>query len=150
MALKSDILSEAQQNRILDLGNILTLQTDKIDYSGRNHLLENMMNFIYENPILGNGIEFSVGISGHNTIMGVWADAGIFTFLFFVALLLRQFKLSINTTTKNRYFLLSCYFILTVYMMSLQSIITEPYLLVVFIWLGYFIDLDKKSQRLTQ
>ena len=74
---------------------------------------------------------------GHNTIMGVWADAGIITFLFFLVMLFRHFWVSLQSTTENRYFLLSIFFIITIYMMSLQSIITEPYLLVVFVWMGY-------------
>ncbi len=142
--LESEILSKAQEERILDLGNILTFQTDKIDYSGRNILLENMLEYVYENPIFGNGVDFSVSISGHNTIVGVWADAGIFTFLFFLILLIRHFWLAMNSSAKNRYFMLSLLFILVIYMLSLQSIITEPYLLVVFVWIGYQISFDQK------
>lgn len=142
--LESAYLSPIQKERILSLANILTFQSDKIDFSGRDVLLKNMMNYIYTNPILGNGINFSVDISGHNTIMGVWADAGIFTFVFFLILLFQHFRISLQSKTENRYFLLSIFFILTIFMLSLQSIITEPYLLVVFVWIGYLMSKENK------
>ena len=142
--MQSDFLSPVQKDRILNVAEILTFQTDKVDYSGRNVLLENMMNYIYQNPIFGNGVNFSVSIHGHNTIMGVWADAGIFTFLFFLIMLFRHFFMSMKSTTENRYFLLSIFFIITIYMLSLQSIITEPYLLVVFVWMGYQMSIENK------
>ncbi len=142
--MQSDFLSPVQKERILSIANILTFQTDKVDYSGRNVLLENMMNYIYENPILGNGVNFSISIHGHNTIMGVWADAGIFTFLFFLTMLFRHFLMSMKSTSENRYFLLSIFFIITIYMLSLQSIITEPYLLVVFVWMGYQYSIENR------
>ena len=104
-----------------------------------------MMNYIYENPILGNGINFSIDIRGHNTIMGVWADAGIFTFLFFLIMLFRHFWISSQSEGENKFFLLSILTVLSVYMLSLQSIITESYLLVVFVWIGYQMSKEKTN-----
>lgn len=142
--MESDSLSPIQKERVLSLTNILTFQTEKVDFSGRDNLLKNMMNYINENPILGNGINFSVNIHGHNTIFGVWADAGIFTFLFFLIMLFRHFWISSQSEGENKYFLLSILTVLTVYMLSLQTIITEPYLLVVFVWIGYQMSKENK------
>ena len=143
--MESDFLSPIQKERVLTLTNILTFQSEKVDFSGRDMLLKNMINYINENPILGNGINFSVDIRGHNTIMGVWADAGIFTFLFFLILLFRHFWISLHSEGENKYFLLSILTVLTVYMLSLQTIITESYLLVVFVWIGYQMSKEKNE-----
>ena len=44
-------------------------------------------NYVYKNPILGNGIDFAISQRAHNTVIGAWADAGIFTFIFFLFML---------------------------------------------------------------
>lgn len=141
-------LSLAQREKIDNLTNVLTLNTDKIDNSGRSELLENLMTFIHKNPILGNGIDFAVTIRGHNTYMGVWADAGILSFVLFIIILftyiLRSFKLEIEL----RIFNLSVLLALCIFMISLQTVINQPYIIVIFAYLGYLIDFKKKSTQI--
>lgn len=143
-AMESEFLSVIQKQRVEGLANILTFQHEKVEYSGRDVLLKNMMNYIYKNPILGNGINFSSDIRGHNTIIGVWADAGIFTFLFFLILLFRHFWISLRSEGENKYFMLSILTVLSVYMLSLQTIINQSYLMVVFVWIGYQMSKEKQ------
>ncbi|WP_299164483.1 O-antigen ligase [uncultured Eudoraea sp.] len=143
-AIESEFLSVIQKQRIEGLANILTFQYEKVDYSGRDVLLKNMMNYVNENPILGNGINFSTSIRGHNTIIGIWADAGIITFLFFLILLFRHFWISLQSEGENKYFLLSILTVLSVYMLSLQTIINQSYFMVVFVWIGYQMSKEKQ------
>ncbi|SDR00211.1 O-antigen ligase family protein [Flagellimonas zhangzhouensis] len=142
----TDKLNEVQKERIENIGNILTLQTDKISYSERDVLFKNMLNKIYENPIIGNGVNYSVSIRGHNTIFGVWADAGIFTFILFLALLSLHFKQALFTDGNNRIFILPILITLTIFMVSLQSIINQGYLITVFVLIGYVLDSKIESE----
>ncbi|MBC7915788.1 MAG: O-antigen ligase family protein [Pyrinomonadaceae bacterium] len=133
-------LSKVQSKRVEDIVNILTFNTDKVEFSNRDVLLKNMLNYVYDNPVLGNGISFSNMIRGHNTIIGVWADAGIIAFLLFLLLLFLYFKKSLNAQFEKRYFALCSIFVLAIFMLSLQSIINQPYLIAIFVYLGYFVD----------
>jgi len=135
----STSLSLIQKGRIENIFNLLSLKTDKVEYSGRGRLFEGLMNSIYEHPILGNGIDYSVEIRGHNTIFGVWSDAGIICFLFFLFLLFYLFRKSYIAPVHIRYFSLSILFVLCIFMLSLQTVINQPYLIVILVWLGYFI-----------
>ena len=145
----SSSLSMVQKNRIENIFNLLSLETDKVEYSGRGRLFEGLMNSIYEHPILGNGIDYSVEIRGHNTIFGVWSDAGIFCFVFFLFLLFWMFRKSIQAPVEIRYFSLSILFVLYIFMLSLQTVINQPYLVVIFAWLGFLISNENlKPERL--
>lgn len=143
-ALSSSFLNKVQKGRIESIVNLLTLNTDKVSLSERDVLLKNMLNYVYENPILGNGINFSVVIRGHNTIIGVWADAGIFTFLFFLFLLFTYFKDAILASEKIRFYVLPMIFTLSVFMLSLQTIINQAYLMVLFVYIGFLLDNKNK------
>ncbi|MET6991007.1 O-antigen ligase family protein [Sediminicola arcticus] len=142
-ALNSSFLNSIQKNRIENVINVLTLNTEQVSYSGREELLKNMMNYVNENPFIGNGVYFSTSISGHNTIIGVWADAGIFSFMFFLFLLFQHFIRALLSRVEYRYFSLSILVILTIYMITLQTVINQPYLIVLFAFIGYMITEDK-------
>lgn len=136
----TDKLNDVQKERIESIGNILTLQTDKISYSERDVLFKNMLEKIYENPIIGNGVNFSVSIRGHNTIFGVWADAGILTFVLFLFLLFLHFKKALFVERSCRIFVLPILITLSIFMLSLQTIINQGYLIIVFVLMGYLLD----------
>ncbi|MCG2461904.1 O-antigen ligase family protein [Flavobacteriaceae bacterium F89] len=136
-ALNSPNLDRVQKNRIENVINVLTLRTDKVTLSERDILLKNMLNYVYENPFIGNGVYFSTDIRGHNTVIGVWADAGIFTFLFFLFVLFQYYKNAVLAQTKIRYFTLSILVVLSIFMLTLQTIINQPYLIVLFAYLSY-------------
>ncbi len=138
-------LTTPQRDKVGNLVNLLTFNTDELDSSGRDDLLDNVLNYVYKNPIVGNGIDFSVSIRGHNTLVGVWADAGIFTFLIFLFMLGNYFKNAIKSTPDIRYFVLSTLFVLCIFMLSLQSIINQGYLMALFVYLGYIVDEDNSS-----
>lgn len=133
-------LTQHQIYKLNNFINLLTLNTNEIDNSGRGALVERLFQYIYQNPILGNGIEFSVAMSGHNTYVGVWGDAGLITFLFFIFLLIIYLTRSMRLKIEWRFFCLAMLITLCVFMMSLQSVINQEYLMVVFVFLGYIID----------
>jgi hypothetical protein len=129
-----------QQMKINNIVNILTLNTREVDDSGRNELVANLLNYVYENPFIGNGIGFAISQRGHNTIVGVWADAGIFTLLIFFIMLITYFKNSIIAPPNIRFFALPILITMCVFMLSLQSVINQPYLMALFVYIGYIID----------
>jgi hypothetical protein len=138
-------LSSAQKVKIENLTNVITFNTDKVDNSGRGELLKNLMSYIYENPIIGNGVDFAVSIRGHNTYMGVWADAGILVFILFCVILLTHIIRSLKLEIQLRFFVLSVMFTLCVFMLSLQTVINQAYIMVIFCSLGYLIDFGEKT-----
>jgi O-antigen ligase len=148
-SLKSEIknldLSDAQTDKIENIVNVLTFNLEEVDNSGRSDLLENVLYYLYENPLIGNGVDFSIVMRGHNTYIGVWVDAGIFTFLFFLFILfyflIKSFTLKLNL----RFFAISILVVLYIFMFSLQSVINQPYLMVLFVFLGYLIDHTKRN-----
>ncbi|WP_111625676.1 cation-translocating P-type ATPase [Gelidibacter algens] len=136
-------LSNAQINKIENITNVLTLNLDQVDNSGRADLLENVLYYLYKNPVLGNGIDFSVSMRGHNTFVGVWVDAGVLTFLFFIFMLSYYFLKTFSLNLQFRYFAMSILIVLYIFMISLQSVINQPYLIVLFVFVGYLIDFNK-------
>lgn len=150
-ALKSQTknldLSKAQIGKIDNIINVLTLNLDKVDNSGRGDLVVNVLHYLYENPILGNGIDFSLAMRGHNTYIGVWVDAGLITFLFFLFVLFYYFLKAFTLKIYLRYFALSLLIVLYIFMVSLQSVINQPYLIVLFVLVGYLIDYNKMSKE---
>ncbi|WP_298499350.1 O-antigen ligase family protein [uncultured Algibacter sp.] len=141
-------LTPGQRLKIDTLVNVVSLNTEKVDNSGRGVLLETLFKYIYENPFIGNGIDFAANLHGHNTYFGVWADAGIFTFIIFIIILITYFKKSIQADKSIRYFCLSILTALCIFMMSLQTIINQPYLLVLFPYIGYLLDEKINSKQL--
>jgi O-antigen ligase len=142
-------LTPGQRLKIETLVNVVSLNTDKVNNSGRGELLENLFNYIYEHPIIGNGIDFAVNQHAHNTFFGVWADAGIFTFLIFIIILITYFKKSIQAKPEVRYFCLSIMIAMSVFMLSLQTVINQPYLIVLFPYIGYLIDENKTKETIS-
>jgi O-antigen ligase len=142
-------LSSAQTFKINNLINVLTLNFDKVDSSGRGDLLQNVLYYLYENPIIGNGVDFAYVMRGHNTYIGIWVDAGIFTFVFFIFILFYYFFKAYTLTPKLRFFAMSILITLYVFMVSLQSVLNKPYLIVIFVFVGYLIDHYKLDKRYT-
>ena len=149
-ALKSQTknlnLSPAQIYKVDNIINLLTLNIEKIDNSGRGELIENILPYLYENPILGNGVDFSVAMRGHNTYLGIWVDAGIFTFLFFIFMLYFYFLKTFSLNPRHRYFTMSILVVLYIFMISLQTVINQPNLIVLFVFVGYIIDYSKSDK----
>lgn len=111
-----------------------------MDNSGRGDLVQNVIQYIYENPILGNGVEFSGYMRGHNTYVGIWVDAGIFTFILFLFILFYYFFKTFTLEKHLRFFAMAILIVLYIFMVSLQSVINQPYLIVLFVFIGYMID----------
>lgn len=129
-----------QRDKINNIVNIVSLNFDKVDDSGRGELQERLKIHIYENPILGNGIDFGNSYQAHNTYLAVWADAGIFALVFFLFLLFRYFIKSLQSPPEVRYFVLPLMITLCVFMLSLHSVINQPYIMAIFIYIGYLVD----------
>tara|TARA_R110000744_G_scaffold380457_1_gene501307 strand:+ start:3051 stop:4289 length:1239 start_codon:yes stop_codon:yes gene_type:complete len=145
-ALNSSYLTVVQKSRVQDIVNILTLNTNEVSYSGRDVLFQNMLNYINANPILGNGVYFYKDIYSHNTLFGIWADAGIFCFLLFLYLLFQYFKKSMIAPASIKFYCLSILTVLFVFMITLQTIISEAYLMVVFMYLAYTAEYIPENQ----
>ncbi|MEO5991187.1 MAG: O-antigen ligase family protein [Ferruginibacter sp.] len=136
-------LSTAQIYKIDNIINLLTFNLEKVDNSGRGDLIENILPYLYKNPIIGNGVDFSVVMRGHNTYLGVWVDAGVITFLFFLFVLYYFFFKTFSLNLNLRFFAMSILIVLYIFMVSLQSVINQPFLIVLFIFVGYMIDYNK-------
>lgn len=139
-------LTELQRVKIKNIVNLLSFNTSEVDSSGRNELLARLWYYVTESPFIGNSIGFGNSISGHNTIVGIWADAGVFALLVFFYLLFIYFKKSITATLPVKYIGLSFLITLSVYMLSLQTVINQPYLIAIFVYLGYLLDENQKAQ----
>jgi len=138
-----------QREKINNIVNVVTLNTSEIDDSGRNELVKKLINdYVFENPIIGNGLGFGASQRAHNTIIIIWADAGIFTLLFFLFMLFKYFANSINSPPSIRYFVLPILIGLCIFMLSLQTIINQPYLMAVFVYLAYLLDEKDESEIL--
>ncbi|TPV33370.1 hypothetical protein FJ651_09770 [Paucihalobacter ruber] len=139
-------LSKAQTAKVNNLFNLMTLNFEEVDNSGRGELLEQGLYYLYKNPILGNGIDFSVAMRTHNTYAGVWIDAGIFTFLFFIFMLFSYLFKTFTLKPRLRSFSMSILVVLYLFMISLQSVINQPNLIIFFVLVGYLIDYSKSDQ----
>ncbi|SDH58088.1 O-antigen ligase family protein [Winogradskyella thalassocola] len=139
-------LTDAQITKVDNIINILTLNLDKVDNSGRGDLLKNILHYMYENPLLGNGVNFSGVMRGHNTYVGVWVDAGVFTFIFFIFILSYYFFKTFTLKIHLRFFAISILLTLYVFMVSLQTVLNQPYLFVLFLLVGYLIDYNKLNE----
>ncbi len=138
-------LSSAQISKIDNIINVVTLNMEKVDSSGRGGLIDSLMYHIYENPILGNGLNFATVARGHNTYLGIWADAGLFTFLFFLIVLFYYLIKIFTLDLHLKLFTMSLLIGLCTFMLSLQTVINQPYLIVIFVFIGYIIDYNKES-----
>lgn len=135
-------LSEAQTDKIDNIVNVLTFNIEKIDNSGRGQLVENILYYLNKSPIIGNGINFSVAMRAHNTYIGIWVDSGIITFLFFLYVLSQMMFKSFLLEHKTKYFSIGVLITLYIFMISLQTILNQPYLIILFVFICYLIDYD--------
>lgn len=136
-----------QRDKITNLVNVLTFNTDEVDDSGRNELVTRLLReYVYVNPFIGNGVNFAISKRGHNTLVGVWADAGIFTVLFFLYMLFKYYANTINSPPGIRYFVLPLLICICIFMLSLQSIINQPHIMALFVFLGYIIDSKNENE----
>ncbi|MGJ5643139.1 O-antigen ligase family protein [Formosa sp. S-31] len=133
-------LSDNQIKKVDNIVNVLTLNTDKIDSSERGELVQNLLYYVNQKPLLGNGIGFSSFMRGHNTYIGVWGDAGIITFLFFLFMLIIYLVKTLLLKNHIKFFCLSLLTTIYVFMLTLQTVINQSYVIVVFAFLGYIID----------
>ncbi|NKI27112.1 hypothetical protein HCG49_11105 [Arenibacter sp. 6A1] len=133
-------LREAQYLKVKNLENLLTFNLEEVDSSGRTGLLNTLLNFVYENPFIGNGIGFGNTMRGHNTIVGIWADAGIVPLIAFFILLGVYFNKIIRSSADKRYYILAVFLTFLIFMTSLQTVINQPYIVCIFIYLGYVLD----------
>ncbi len=143
-------LTTPQRDKISNIVNMLTFNTKEVDNSGRDALLDNLLKYVYESPIIGNGIDFTVSIKGHNTVVGVMADAGIFTLLVFLFMLSKYYRNALKSSDDVCFFVLSILIALCVFMLSLQSVINQGYLMAIFIYIAYLIDFDNKRYSLNE
>lgn len=143
-------LSAQQIHKIDNITNLLTFNFEKVDNSGRGELIENILPYLYQNPIVGNGVNFSVAMRGHNTYIGVWGDAGIFTFLFFLFMLGFYLLKTLSLDSEQRYFVISILITLYIFMFSLQTVINQPNLIVLFVLVGYLIDKNKSKNLIVK
>ena len=141
-------LSVAQTGKVNNIINLLTFNFDEVDNSGRGDLVVNALNYINENPISGNGVDFAVQKHVHNTYVGIWVDAGIITLLFFLFMLGYLFIQTLSLRPEIRYFGIPILIVLYIFMISLQSVINQPYLIVLFTFAGYLIDHSKSDKSL--
>ncbi len=151
-ALKSQVnslgLSAAQTGKVNNIINLLTFNLEDVDSSGRSNLIERALYYLYENPILGNGVDFAIDQHVHNTYIVIWVDAGLFTFLFFIFMLGYFFLKTLTLSPEIRYFGMSILIVLYIFMVSLQSVINQPNLIVFFVFVGYLIDHNTSKESL--
>ncbi|WP_431157704.1 O-antigen ligase family protein [Winogradskyella poriferorum] len=130
-----------QRDKINNIVNILSFNFDKVDASGRDELASNLYDKISQKPFFGNGLDFAASQRGHNTILGVWADAGVFVFIFFIFLLGVYYFRALKSPMNTKLFIIPMLISLTIFMLSLQTIINQPYLIAIFLYIAYKIDL---------
>lgn len=136
-----------QRDKINNIVNIVSFNFDKVDDSGRGDLAKEALNYIYKNPFFGNGVDFGALHEVHNTYLGVWADAGIFVLIFFIIMLLVNFLRGLSCIEDYRYFILALLISMCVFMLSLHSVINQPYLMAIFIYIAYQIDNRKQKSN---
>ena len=130
-----------QRDKVNNIVNVLTFNTSEIDDSGRNDLVMRLVkDYVFENPLLGNGIDFGMSQRAHNTVVSVWADAGIFTLVFFLFMLGKYFFNALACPPNIRFFILPILIALYIFMLSLQSVINQPSIMALFIYIAYVVD----------
>ncbi|GAL67057.1 hypothetical protein JCM19301_2222 [Jejuia pallidilutea] len=76
-------LNPRQKEKILNFENLLKLDLDNVNTSGRDKFVEKLMEYIYESPLLGNGLDFGAHHHGHNTYLSIWLMLVFFLYFFF-------------------------------------------------------------------
>jgi O-antigen ligase len=127
---------------------VLKLDFDNVDSSGRDVYVKELIAYINKSPLIGNGLDFGALHHGHNTYLSIIADAGIFPLLLFLFLLIKYAKNTFLLDKENKYYAFAILQGFILFMLSLQTVINQPYLIVIFIYLAYYIDLNAKKSQL--
>ncbi|MFV9551017.1 O-antigen ligase family protein [Algibacter sp. PT7-4] len=135
-------LNPRQLSKIENFVNLLKLDFDNVDSSGRDVFVEQLLEYIYESPFLGNGLDFGAHHHGHNTYLSIFSDSGIFPLILFLILLFKYFINILKIDYNQKFYALAIFFGFCLFMLSLQTIINQAYLLVIFVYLAYFIDFN--------
>lgn len=143
--LKGFDLNPRQTSKIENFVNLLKLDFDNVDDSGRDGFVAELMGYVYKSPLIGNGMGFGSLHHGHNTYLYILSDAGVFALILFLVLLFRYIKNSFYIDVKSRFYALAILGSFILFMMSLQKIINQPYLVVIFVYLAYYID-NKRNE----
>jgi O-antigen ligase len=134
-----------QRNKVNNIVNILSFNFDEVDDSGRGELAAEIIYYINENPLIGNGVEFGNRHQAHNTYLGVWVDAGLFSIVFFLFMLGKHFQKALESPPDIRFFAIPILIALCMFMLSLHSVINQPYLMATIIYLGYLVDFHSEE-----
>jgi hypothetical protein len=141
-------LNPRQTSKIDNFVNLLKLDFDNVDSSGRDVFVEQLLEYIYESPFLGNGLDFGAHHHGHNTYLSIISDAGIFPLILFLILLFKYLQNILLIKYNHKFFALAIFLGYCLFMLSLQTIINQPYLLVIFIYLAYFTDFNTTENQI--
>ena len=133
-------LKELQMMKVKNIENLLSFNFNQVDSSGRDDLVLQTMGYIYDNPFTGYGIGFGSETRSHNTFINIWADSGILALLTFVGVTLLHFFRAFKLKIYEKPLVFSILMTLLIFMFSLQTVINQPYIIVLYIYLGYFID----------
>jgi O-antigen ligase len=133
-------LKKVQMAKVENIENLFSFNLEQVDSSGRTELLTNLLQKVFESPFLGNGIGFGNELRGHNTIIGIWADAGIVPLVFFLLVLFTYLKNTLKLQEAQKHYMLALLLTLFIYMISLQTVINQPYLVCLFVWMAFKID----------
>lgn len=145
-------LNVRQQSKITNFENIFAFNFEEIDNSGRGEHIDKVIDELYENPFWGHGFDFGLRNLTHNTYLNIWLESGIIGLLTLLTILLIYFSRTIKTDAKIRYFSLAILLTISIFMLSLQTVINQPYLMVVLTYLGFLIDeniIEKKHEKLS-
>lgn len=146
--MSSNLLSDQQKGKVENIVNLITLNTDGVNFSGRDDRLGNLFIAVEKNPFLGNGLDYGGAVlHSHNTYFNIWADAGAFVFVIFIYIVFLYIFKTITSKSWNKLFFLSIMISLSIFMMTLQTIINQAYLIVFFVLIGYMIYEDIYKQK---
>ncbi len=146
-------LNERQQSKISNFENIFSFNFDKVDNSGRSLKIDNVIEKLYENPFSGHGFDFGLNNLTHNTYLNIWLESGIFGLLALLIVLGIYYKRTMLLDRKTMFFSLSILFTISLFMLSLQTVINQPYLMIVLTYLGFLIDkklIKSKHEKLSE
>jgi len=133
-------LNERQQSKIVNFENIFSFKFDQIDNSGRFEHIDNVIGKLYENPFSGHGFDFGLNHLTHNTYLNIWLESGIIGLIVLIVVLAIYFSRAIKVEKRTKYFSLAILFAVSIFMLSLQTVINQPYIMVVLTYVGVLID----------
>lgn len=136
-------LNVRQKSKIDNFVNIFTLNFNQIDNSGRDTHIINVIDNLYNNPFTGYGFDFGLRNLTHNTYLNIWLESGIIGLITLLLVIFTYFKRSMKTAEKIKYFSLCILISIAVFMLTLQTVINQPYIMVILIYTGYLIDSRK-------